>query len=400
VKYITLLCFVYLVVLSTSKFSPIKFLNLGEDEKELHKKTMNSLKKITDNFYLVDYQNDYYFKDIIKANIDNFIGIIAFAIQKFGPEYDFNITLKENKIGCSSFNSFNKNKENQFCRNFDYPQNKHIAFWTHPKDGYASINFASGIFLGYSIFHSMEELVRDRLLLLPYTVLDGMNEKGLSISVLWVKEKKTHQVDPSKNNLITTLFIRGVLDTCKNVDEAVEFFQKYNMHEPFIQEGDKGDYHFMVTDQEGKSVVIEYSENKIYLTYPKNKVSYVTNYIISEAINTTHRGSPGDDRFKKIEEKLNSTNGILEWKESMKLLESVSQKSNETNKTVTEWSNVYNTKQLNVIISSKNNFEKLYEVFLSKPLEIKDKPWNEGSSKGEYLKIRNLLSLCLLMIIL
>ena len=53
----------------------------------------------------------------------------------------------------------------------------------------------------------------------------------------------------------------------------------------------------------------------------------------------------------------------MEWKESMELLKSVSQKS-------TVWSNVYNTKDLSLITAYKNDFENLYKFNVLKPMNF------------------------------
>ena len=84
--------------------------------------------------------------------------------------------------------------------------------------------------------------------------MDGMNELGVAISVLLLSNKSTHQSNPDLVDITTSIIIRGILDTCANVEEAIAFFTKFNVHDAI--EGKS--FHFMITDAKGDSAVIEY----------------------------------------------------------------------------------------------------------------------------------------------
>ena len=60
---------------------------------------------------------------------------------------------------------------------------------------------------------------------------------------------------------------------------------------------------------------------------------------------------------------LNNENVKMEWNEAMNLLNNVAQKGK------TLWSNVYNTKKLNVITAFRANYSTLYEFNLFSPMK-------------------------------
>ena len=181
---------------------------------------------------------------------------------------------------------------------------------------YGHISFVHGNFIGIS---NEKQIIKDRLLLTSYAPMDGLNQVGLAISVLLLPNKSTHQNNPNLINITTSIMIRGVLDYCKNIKEAILFFKKFNMHDAL--EGNS--FHFMITDANGDSVVIEYINNKIELVYPdKNKnlkYLFVTNFYLS----TEDKSGFGFDRYKILEDYLNKTDVRMEWNDAIKLLEKV-----------------------------------------------------------------------------
>ena len=57
------------------------------------------------------------------------------------------------------------------------------------------------------------------LMALPYLAMDGMNEKGMMISVLKLDGEGAQ---PEDSSLIPNLFVRLVLDYAANVQEAID----------------------------------------------------------------------------------------------------------------------------------------------------------------------------------
>ena len=177
---------------------------------------------------MINYTNDYYFEDLLEKGSKNITDLIKYVYSRFGSLYDFNLNPKSS-FSCSAFNVHNSKKENLMGRNFDNPYSPSFIVWIQPKNKYKSIFFVLGYYLNMK---TDNDVVKSRLLLMPYAPLDGLNEHGFGISVLVAQQNHSnHQTKPNKLGLTTTLMIRAVLDNCKTTEEAVRFFDRYNMHD-------------------------------------------------------------------------------------------------------------------------------------------------------------------------
>ena len=61
--------------------------SLLSDEEILRKATISSLKQITPNLYVLDYQNNYYLDEIINKGVKNQNEVKEFCAQKFGINF-------------------------------------------------------------------------------------------------------------------------------------------------------------------------------------------------------------------------------------------------------------------------------------------------------------------------
>ena len=96
----------------------------------------------------------------------------------------------------------------------------------------------------------------DMLDILPYQCMDGINEKGLYASIQRVDIKEGDQ--PSRFPAGSSMLLRYILDDCANVDEAVR-----KTKTGILVPEDWQDCHFMVSDESGRSVVIESRNSEI-----------------------------------------------------------------------------------------------------------------------------------------
>ena len=335
------------------------------DDEELKERqiTIESLTNIREDFYMVNYKNDYYLEELLKKGGKGILEIYNYFYSKFGNYYDINIKPSQKDFSCSSFNVLNKNDRNLFGRNFDYQHSPSFIVWTQPKNGYKSISFSLGLFLGIT---NIENIVKDKLLLIPYSPLDGLNEHGLGISVLVAQQKySNHQTNPTKLNISTTIAMRAVLDHCKTTEEAIQLFDKYNMHD--IDISNSTSFHFFITDNNAKSAVIEYVNNEMKVIrnheFNFSDYVYVTNFYLNKPIGEDNKS--GLNRYKILEEKLQNDNLRFDPEEAMDLLKNVSQ-------TTTVWSNVYNTKNLDLLTSYNHSYSSLYKFNVLEPMKYKN----------------------------
>ena len=145
----------------------------------------------------------------------------------------------------------------------------------------------------------------------------------------------------------------------KNVNETILFFNKYNMHDTI--EGST--YHFMITDKNGDSAVIEYVDNeiKIIRPYMNNTLNYlyVTNFYLSK---NTSDGMMGFERYNILEKNLKIENVTMEWNDAMNLLKEVQMD-------ITIWSNIYNTFELSVVTAYRKDYSNLYKFNVLEPMK-------------------------------
>ena len=346
--------FVFVLFLNFSIVIP--FYVSKDDEIKNRLLTENTLTKISGDLYMVNYKNDYYLEDLLKTGGKDLASLYSYAYSRFGNMYDFATENSFTHFACSAFNVLNPENQNLFGRNFDFSYSPSFIVWTQPKKGYKSVSFVLGGLLG---MNTEIDIDKDKLLLFPYTPLDGLNEHGLGMSVLVAGDGNNHQHNPYKLDLTTSVMIRGVLDTCKTTQEAIDLFKKYNMHDALSNFA----FHFFITDNEGNSAIIEYlgEEMKVYKNNEFNytKYLYLTNFYISKPVGEGNNG--GLDRFEILKAKLKNDELTMNWEEAMTLLYNVSQ-------SITVWSNVYNTKDLNLVNAYKLDYKHLYKFNVLQPM--------------------------------
>lgn len=195
----------------------------------------------------------------------------------------------------------------------------------------------------------------------PYAPLDGMNEKGLAIGVLIITEGVVHQ-DTGKVPITTTSAIRMVLDKAATVDEAIALLKQYDMH----LSGETG-YHFQIADASGDTAIVEYINNEMHVLTKEEGYTAATNFVLYNDLNLGY----GQDRYEKIKEAQEATNGIMTEEEALDLLLNVPAQgvrevegSSEGIPSDTQWSSVYNLDDLTLQICTSRDRSRIYNYSL------------------------------------
>lgn len=311
--------------------------------------TLEKLDKCT---YVLDYKNDYALDMLLDRGVKNVVDLARVLQKHFGTK---NGELKMNNGGfaCTTFNAFNDDNDHILARNFDYKDAPAVVVKTNPENGYKSIAITDTNVMLYGTRLNEKEN-KNRLLLAPYACMDGINEKGLSIAVLEIKTAATNQ-DTGKKDIITTVMIRAVLDKCATVDEAVELFSQYDMHDSLFC-----NYHYHIVDASGKSIVIEYVNNEMRLIEPYDKTQHVMNFYLSKDGDAS-KGF-GYTRQKWVIEEFRKNNGHMNEQDAMKLLEKckLDYKHRRGYQITSLWSAVYNCNKKSVLLSTGMNYNKQY----------------------------------------
>ncbi len=320
---------------------------------EEQKASINSLKDIDNGrFYVMDYTADYKLDELVNANLTDVQSMIDFIQKKLlnGGETSANAQ----NIGCSAFTASSRDGKKLYGRNFDYKMDMSaVLIRTTPKDGYKSIGLADAGWVGYGL-GSLNDKKTDLSMAVsfPYLIMDGMNEKGLAVSVLLLRGTPTRQ-DTGKNKIGTTVAMRLMLDKAKDVDEAIDLISKFDMQSSMPD----ANFHFLLSDATGKTVVLEYAINKMNVI----DANFVANHYLSPSMNGEGHGK---ERYEVLKAALNFRNNELTETESMSLLEMVSQWETEEATSMTQWSVVYNLTDLSAEVAIRRNYRKLFKFTL------------------------------------
>lgn len=323
--------FVFFVVIMTTII--IKNMTVAKDN------------EITNELFSYEKEADFYFDEFLNnggATSDE--KVAEFLIKKLGK--DINIgNVFSNIFSCSTFQV---KSDDGFLsgRNFDFTRCKAAILKAKPVNAYKSISTIDIDFIG-SIYNKVPENLKPYILY--YAPIDGMNEKGVVVAVNMIEDSDSINQNTKDKNITTTTAIRLILDKAKDTDEAIKLLSEYNMH------ASKGMMiHFFISDANGKSVAVEYIDNEMSII----DTNILTNYYITSGkkfgigTNESHR------RFEILKENIKDDK-TFNVNDAMDLLNKVSKKNFQTFST-TEWSIIFDQKNLTYNLCHRENFSNMY----------------------------------------
>lgn len=344
---------------------------------DAQKETAATLRDIKDgHLYKMDYTADYKLDEImenggVKSNQELmamvFKNLLNLQIEAPGSKPEF---------GCSAFCVKSPDGDVLVGRNFDYRfiSSANITVHNLAAGAHESMCISAMPYLDTEkyIAGSLSDGTTD--ISIPaaasiYCCLDGMNDAGLFIGVLSLRGGGAVQHDPVKSDIMTSLAIRLSLDKCTTVDESVEIFRSHN----FFADGEDSpnNYHFLIADASGKSVVLEYYrpgeeapvENAKERDWTLNVLDedHVTNFYLTESWRSL---GVGQARYDSLHNTLADKNRVMTEDECMDLLNVVHTDLNSENGEITsntQWSVVYNlTKKTATVCVDKDYDTKLH----------------------------------------
>ncbi len=310
---------------------------------------LSNLKKLGDGVYSLDFEGDYFLDDLIDSNSNSSASLMAYfqkAIANWKTYKDKNSSLTIDvpiDFACSSIAAKNADScgGQIYGRNFDWKKECAILMiHTKPYKGYESVSTSCLEFLGLGInWDPATSSDHGAIALAAIDVpMDGMNEKGLYISVL--VDDKNHETKQAtdKNDVIITVAMRYILDNAATVDEAIEILKSIDI---YSANGGMG-FHLAIADNEGKAVVVEWYNNIMYT----KETPVVTNHYLTEgaitAVTAAYEAEgkvykpsgSSEPRYNKLMA-LNPSTAILSKAQVSAALEDVKQDN------MTMWSVVY-----------------------------------------------------------
>ncbi len=342
---VIVLAIVIALVAFTGKNEPKEMAEQMQDPKE---QTLASLEEIGENLYRMDNYTDYKLDVFLSANIND--------VDQFDAWLTDNLTggvptSGDRGYGCSCFVTKDADGNTLYGRNYHEDNTGSLVLRNFPKEGYASIGIVDlyHLNLGKSCDYTMDsEEAKSLLLAAPFGICDGMNEKGLAVSVLSVDDPMVVN-DSSKNDLLLYACPRVVLDTCADVEQALDFLSGYDMYSP----SPRHSYHLFIADASGRSVIVEWIDGQMQVV----DGNAVANFILYDVEDTLKYDY--DHRYLTMQNQLKD-HPTYTTEEAMNLLSMLKQLG------YSRWSAVYNLDQGSLDVCFDSDFETTYSFALTK----------------------------------
>lgn len=379
---LVLMIFIVVMAIWHNEISTVTSMKLVRDRNDEH---------LDGAVYTMHVKGDFYLdKFVEQGGVKSDTELINFITDNITKGIiDMNISDPE--IGCSSFTATTKDGDKIFGRNYDFAKTNTCIVFTEKNEGrHASISSVDLQFLGIDVDKNVEGLM-DKITCLaaPYAPLDGINDAGVSCGIYMTYQGGDETIATNQNtdkpDFTSTTLLRLILDYADNVDEAVEIASAYDLHDSA-----KTSYHYMVADATGKSAILEwvgesdatdndggkrvlkvtYNDDDAHIGTMEGETDYqvITNFIIQPGYYDDSEPSDkkGYDRYERIYEELNSTNGIVEDEEAaMDILEIVGRRTwnNDDGNGCTVHSVVYNLTDKTMMWVTNENYDDESAIF-------------------------------------
>lgn len=309
------------------------------------------IRQIENGLSAVRYDGDYWFSQFLErggASSDSaVVQFLTGQLQLLSADIGF----ETGGFGCSTLAVKNTEGEALFGRNFDWANCEAMIVQSAPSDGYASISTVNMDFIRSGYGAGLSNLPDEiKTLIALYAPLDGMNEKGLAVSVNMIQDSDMIDQDTGKPDVTTTTAIRLLLDRAADVEEALTLLRQYDMHSSMGMM-----VHFALADRSGRSVAVEYVGNEMVVT----ETPVLTNFYLASGEKQGIGTSQSHTRYEILMKRLNA-GGAVSMDGVRDALDSVS-KDNFGEFESTEWSIVFNLEQGEARYYHRENYEKSYQ---------------------------------------
>ena len=315
-----------------------------------HISLTSEIMPLESGFSAVRYDGDYAFDIFLEqGGADSDHGVLQFLNKnKFNGNTD--LQMGGDAFGCSTISVADTSGGYLFGRNFDWQVCDAMVVTAYPKEGYASISTVNLDFIRQGVGYDADMLTDETLTVAAlYAPLDGMNEKGLCVSVNMIQDNATIHQDTGKPDITTTTAIRLMLDKAANTEEALTLLKQYDLHASMNYM-----IHFAIADSSGNSVAVEYINNEMIVT----ETPILTNFYLAEGEKHGVGTQQSHTRFEILEKTLEEHSSMT-GSQVRDTLDSVS-KGNFGEFESTEWSVVFNQSALTATYYHRENYETSY----------------------------------------
>lgn len=336
-------------------------------------RTLISVKMVEGtNLYTMEYFSDYHFEDFLETGANDNLAYYDYVNSLMNGKINIGLTGGYSNNACSAFTVRDKDSNRYLARNCDNTPNPVMLVVTSPDGAYKSISSVNLTCLGYNSENKPKDYDL-KLFAAPYFPNDGMNEKGIAITMLQVNFARK-QKENDKTTLNAYSVIRLVLDYAASIDEAVSLIQEHNIYFDTSMM-----VHFLISDSNGNSALLEFVNGEMYVIENTKSYQIASNfnnteeefdeygYVYTEQyndwlVNTTTSAYDSEYscyvRYDLMLDVLYNSSGILNPDDSFQLLEDVA------SPTELQYSVIYNLNTLEATIITDNDWDKRTTVHL------------------------------------
>lgn len=334
--------------------------NTAQIEETREKKTASKqivpstqITELEEGLSVIRYEGDYGFRDFLEQGGASSDKEVVEYVSNQLPFHIPKLFLGGNPFGCSTLSVKNQKDGYLFGRNFDWNTCNALIISSKPKDGYASVSTVNMDFIQAGGFNISNLPDVAQAIIGLYAPLDGMNEKGLAVSVNMIDDSDTIEQDTKNPDMTTTTAIRLLLDHAANIKEALDLLRQYDLHASMGMM-----VHLSLSDSEGNSVVVEYINNEMVVT----KTPIVTNFYLAEGEKYGIGTLQSHIRYEILSHALKEQESMTET-EVRDALDSVS-KDNFGEFESTEWSIVMNQNTKELTYYHRQNYDNGYTILV------------------------------------
>ena len=320
----------------------------SRDENAVRVTPTSEITELETGLSMVRYEGEYGFDTFLEqGGAATDADVAAYITLLLAQE----IQMEGAPFGCSTLSVENQDGGFLFGRNFDWNACNGLIVSARPENGFSSVSTVNMDFIragGVEVSQLPDQM---QALVSLYAPLDGMNEKGLAVSVNMIQDSADINQDTVKPDITTTTAIRLLLDKAADVEEALKLLQQYDFHSSMGMM-----VHLALADAEGRSVAVEYVDNEMIVT----ETPVVTNFYLApgekQGIGTTQSHT----RYEILTQALEGQGEMTEA-EMRDALDSVS-KDNFGEFESTEWSIVMNQETKELIYYHREDYKTAYVI--------------------------------------
>ncbi len=320
----------------------------GRDKNAVRVTPASEITELETGLSMVRHEGEYGFDTFLEqGGAASDADVAAYITSLLAQE----IHMEGAPFGCSTLSVKNQDGGYLFGRNFDWNTCNGLIVSARPEKGYASVSTVNMDFIRAGGINLSQLPDSAQAVVSLYAPLDGMNEKGLAVSVNMIQDSVSISQDTAKPDLTTTTAVRLLLDKAANVEEALDLLQQYDFHSSIGMM-----VHLALADADGRSVVVEYVDNEMIVT----EAPVVTNFYLTDGEKQGIGTAQSHTRYEILTQILEERGAMTET-EVRDALDSVS-KDNFGEFESTEWSIVMNQETKELIYYHKENYEMAFVV--------------------------------------